>query len=477
MCLISISRSVTLSNQNVYACLVCGKYFQGRGRSTHAYTHSVQHSHHVFIHLETSKIYCLPDNYEVVDSSLDDIKRALFPSYAPRDMAALDRNTTLARDQYGVAYLPGFVGLNNLTSTDYLNVTLHALAHVAPLRDFFLDPTNYAGCKSPLVLAFGEVIRRLWSHDNFKSAVSPHEFLQAVSIASNKRFHVGQQAECIDFMSWLLNSLHVGLGGSKKKKAGTSIIHKTFQGLVHVHTMTREAAAAGAAGGAREEWESSGEDVPFLHLRLDIPRTPLFKDSQGGNIIPQVSLFTVLSKFDGQTYTDAVRAGQLSRKRYTLRRLPPYLIFHLARFTKNNFFVEKNPTIVNFPVKNLELKDYVGSKSVKELKAVLNAHGVAHADVVERAELEARVRDVLGASLSKYDLCANICHDSPPGQGKEGQMDPLQGGSYRVHVQNRASEQWYEIQDLHVQETMPQLIGLSESYIMIFRRKDLPAGQ
>eukprot|EP00611_Tribonema_gayanum_P023278 TRINITY_DN4868_c0_g1_i2.p1 TRINITY_DN4868_c0_g1~~TRINITY_DN4868_c0_g1_i2.p1 ORF type:complete len:330 (-),score=140.55 TRINITY_DN4868_c0_g1_i2:42-1031(-) len=329
-------------------------------------------------------------------------------------------------------------------------------------------------------------------------------------------------------MSWLLNSLHVGLGGSKKKKAGTSIIHKTFQGLVHVHTMTRvkrrastaangasvnpeeatgdsavdeealtplelvqlrEAAAAGAAGGAREEWESSEEDVPFLHLRLDIPRTPLFKDSQGGNIIPQVSLFTVLSKFDGQTYTDAVRAGQLSRKRYTLRRLPPYLIFHLARFTKNNFFVEKNPTIVNFPVKNLELKDYltpteavlqaadVGSKSVKELKAVLNAHGVAHADVVERAELEARVRDVLGASLSKYDLCANICHDSPPGQGKEGQMDPLQGGSYRVHVQNRASEQWYEIQDLHVQETMPQLIGLSESYIMIFRRKDLPAGQ
>lgn len=34
-----------------------------------------------------------------------------------------------------------------------------------------------------------------------------------------------------------------------------------------------------------------------------------------------------------------------------------YLIFHLARFTKNNFYVEKNPTIVNFPVKNLELRD------------------------------------------------------------------------------------------------------------------------
>lgn len=33
--------SVTLSNLNVYCCLICGKYFQGRGRSTPAYTHSV----------------------------------------------------------------------------------------------------------------------------------------------------------------------------------------------------------------------------------------------------------------------------------------------------------------------------------------------------------------------------------------------------------------------------------------------------
>jgi hypothetical protein len=43
-------------------------------------------------------------------------------------------------------------------------------------------------------------MRRLWSKDNFKSAVSPHEFLQAVSLASDKKFRVGQQAECIDFM-------------------------------------------------------------------------------------------------------------------------------------------------------------------------------------------------------------------------------------------------------------------------------------
>jgi U4/U6.U5 tri-snRNP-associated protein 2 len=42
-----------------------------------------------------------------------------------------------------------------------------------------------------------------------------------------------------------------------------------------------------------------------------------------------------------------------------LIKLPKYLILHVKRFTKNNFFVEKNPTLVNFPLKNLDLKDCI----------------------------------------------------------------------------------------------------------------------
>jgi U4/U6.U5 tri-snRNP-associated protein 2 len=63
--------SVSLSRINCYACLVCGKYFQGRGIKTHAYTHSVADFHHVFLNLNTLRFYCLPDNYEIIDSSLD----------------------------------------------------------------------------------------------------------------------------------------------------------------------------------------------------------------------------------------------------------------------------------------------------------------------------------------------------------------------------------------------------------------------
>lgn len=73
--------SVSLSNLNVYACLICGKYFQGRGPKSHAYTHSLEAGHHVYINLLTEKVYCLPDGYEVIDPSLDDIRHVLNPRY------------------------------------------------------------------------------------------------------------------------------------------------------------------------------------------------------------------------------------------------------------------------------------------------------------------------------------------------------------------------------------------------------------
>jgi hypothetical protein len=48
--------SKSLANVNVYACLVCGKYFQGRGRGSYAYRHAVGENHRVWLNLETEKV-------------------------------------------------------------------------------------------------------------------------------------------------------------------------------------------------------------------------------------------------------------------------------------------------------------------------------------------------------------------------------------------------------------------------------------
>lgn len=66
--------SVSLSSLNIYACLVCGRFLQGKGPSSHAFFHSLEDDHHVFMHLDSLKVFILPDNYQVEHPSFDDIK-------------------------------------------------------------------------------------------------------------------------------------------------------------------------------------------------------------------------------------------------------------------------------------------------------------------------------------------------------------------------------------------------------------------
>lgn len=64
-----------------------------------------------------------------------------------------------------------------------------------------------------------------------------------------------------------------------------------------------------------------------------------------------------MKKFDGKTFTE--EAVTCIKRKYKIFELPKYLIIHIKRFTKNEFFMEKNPTIVSFPIKNLDMSEYV----------------------------------------------------------------------------------------------------------------------
>lgn len=112
------------------------------------------------------------------------------------------------------------------------------------------------------------------------------------------------------------------------------------------------------------------------------------------------------------------------------------------------------------------------------MKALLTKYGheAIATTALEKSELLNAATDFVTTTLpdllaDKYDLVANITHESPADVGREGKHDPLQEGSYKCHVQHKATKQWYEMQDLHVQETMAQLIGVSESYVLVFERK------
>ena len=136
-----------------------------------------------------------------------------------------------------------------------MNVVIHSLLHIPPLRDFLLL-SRFDGKQSELVKRFAALAKKLWNPRLFKSQVSPHEFLQEVGRASAGKFRLETQGDPVEFLRWLLNDLHRDLGGSKKKNSQSScwichkylvahwwitsccigIIFSTFQGQVRAET-------------------------------------------------------------------------------------------------------------------------------------------------------------------------------------------------------------------------------------------------
>jgi U4/U6.U5 tri-snRNP-associated protein 2 len=55
---------------------------------------------------------------------LSDIKYNLRPNFSKESADKLDSSVRLCRGLDGKEYLPGFVGLNNLKNTDYVNVVI-----------------------------------------------------------------------------------------------------------------------------------------------------------------------------------------------------------------------------------------------------------------------------------------------------------------------------------------------------------------
>ncbi|KAJ2536161.1 U4 U6.U5 tri-snRNP-associated protein [Coemansia sp. RSA 1933] len=212
---------------------------------------------------------------------------------------------------------------------------------------------------------------------------------------------------------------------------------------------------------------------PFLTLSLDLPPKPLFND--GGEddhddsdsnpekkaSIPQVALASLIQRYNGTTVVEC----QGEAKQYRLLSLPQYIICHVKRFSRNSFSTEKNPTVVNFSIRNVPFGELLPD----------NAH---------------KQQPTSGSDT--YDLIVNICHDgqAPSNSAKKddtrtphvsataqsasntaGEIATSQS-QYVVYMCCLANGKWFKLHDLAVEPIMPQMILLSDTYIQIWKRND-----
>ncbi|KAK8518374.1 hypothetical protein V6N13_027851 [Hibiscus sabdariffa] len=115
----------------------------------------------------------------------------------------------------------GLTGLQNLGNTCFMNSALQCLVHTPPLVEYFLkdysdeiNTQNPLGMHGELALAFGELLRKLWSSG--QTAIAPRVFKGKLARFA-PQFSGYNQHDSQELLAFLLDGLHEDLNRVKQK--------------------------------------------------------------------------------------------------------------------------------------------------------------------------------------------------------------------------------------------------------------------
>ncbi|CAK9170340.1 unnamed protein product [Ilex paraguariensis] len=115
----------------------------------------------------------------------------------------------------------GLGGLQNLGNTCFMNSAIQCLVHTQPLVEYFLQDytneinwQNALGMHGELALAFGELLRKLWSSG--QTAVAPRAFKGKLARFA-PQFSGYNQHDSQELLAFLLDGLHEDLNHVKQK--------------------------------------------------------------------------------------------------------------------------------------------------------------------------------------------------------------------------------------------------------------------
>ncbi|SCU78734.1 LADA_0A07228g1_1 [Lachancea dasiensis] len=406
--------SITLSPLNVYACLKCGKFLQGRKENSVAFQHSIQEDHHAFMNLHTGKAYILPENYQLGDNPLlERIRLFIAPSYTPQQISELP---VQCFDIFNNAYWTGLVRLNDNNNSSHITVALQLIARIPPIRDFLLL-TASDKFEDELLNRLSLLIKRIWSSHLLKCHLSPHEILHHLSLTNSSLLTPKNTPEPKDIFLWIINRLFGAAPAMKK------LLSKEMRG--ELFSLTQEVPRHDNQQEDTKSLENSHttrRKIKFWTLTLDLPPMPLFKDGFDTNSIPQVRLEDLLTKFNGVEKAQT-KQGTIA---LSLSKLPRLLILHINRFNR----------AVECPIKNR-------NQTIVKLPSILKVKG------------------------SKFKLIAIISHKGVRGTySDETELD--QESQWSIIVYEKSLEEWFEVNDKSITIKEKELLFLEESCIQVW---------
>ncbi|NXV64192.1 UBP2 hydrolase, partial [Molothrus ater] len=287
----------------------------------------------------------------------------------------------------------GLTGLRNLGNTCFMNSILQCLSNTKELRDYCLqnqylrDLNNNSRMRTALMSEFAKLIQLLWTSSPNES-VSPSEFKTQIQRYA-PRFVGYNQQDAQEFLRFLLDGLHSEVNRVLvRPRASTDTLDhlpddeksrqmwRRYQEREDSRISDLFVGQLKSSLTCSECGYCSTAFDPFWDLSLPIPK----KGYGEVTLMDCLRLFTKEDVLDGDEKPTCCRCKARTRctKKFSIQKFPKILVLHLKRFSESRIRSSKLTTFVNFPLKDLDLREFASQScnhAVYNLYAVSNHSG------------------------------------------------------------------------------------------------------
>ncbi|KIK96766.1 hypothetical protein PAXRUDRAFT_10598 [Paxillus rubicundulus Ve08.2h10] len=390
----------------------------------------------------------------------------------PQNIKASPKPPTIQSD-YPVFYWSDMhintAGLKNLGNTCYMNATIQCLSATVPFSRFFTDGgwknavnmINPLGTKGSLAAAFANILYEM-SHSELPH-LTPVTFRKSIC-SHAAQFSGSSQHDSQEFLTFLLDGLHEDLNRVLTKPNNESTpereaeLEKLPQQVAseqewEIYRMRNDSLIVDYFQGQfRNRMEcltcqhTSTTYNSFMYLSLPIPSPK----SQS-----KMSLYSCLNAFVKEEVLEKSEAWHCPKckalrkatKNLSLSRLPPVLLIHLKRFSVKGPFTDKIETIVDFPLRGLDLTNYMPPPLPPD-----TLKGCGHSSRAD-ANSDPRVQ----VPPYKYDL-----------YGVTNHFGSLSNGHYTAFVASRGG--WLYCDDSRIVTTDAKEVVGRPAYVLYYKR-------
>ncbi|KAM9540588.1 ubiquitin carboxyl-terminal hydrolase 2 isoform 1-T1 [Salvelinus alpinus] len=332
----------------------------------------------------------------------------------------------------------GLVGLRNLGNTCFMNSILQCLSNTPDLRDYCLrnthrtDLNNNCRAKAALMEEFAKLTQTLWTSVS-SEAISPSDFKTQIQRYAPKFVGYNQQ-DAQEFLRFLLDGLHNEVNrvtvrprlpaedidhlsdNEKGKKMWNKYLEREDSKVVDLFVgQLKSSLTCSECGYCSTVFD------PFWDLSLPIAK----KGSGEVSLTDCMRFFTKEDVLDGDEKPTCCRckARRKCTKKFTIQKFPQILVLHLKRFSENRVRTSKLSTYVNFPLKELDMREFASENS---MNAVYNLYAVSNHS---------------GNTL---------------------------GGHYTAYCRNPALGEWYSYNDSRVSPMSSSQVRSSDAYVLFY---------